>query len=249
MKSKFSLILLAGVLLVLLLPLISAQVIFKQNSDIDLKVPCFFNGTYCDGTSECSISIIYPNGTLLINNQTMGKLNPGVQNITLNDSSILGSYTAPVTCIQSGFADDSVIEFSITPTGDEISTAQGIIYLVVLFASFLMLGLCFYGGLKIPFKNIRNDEGRIISINDFKFIKILLLGLSYILLMWVFFLLKIISQAFLNLGVTTALFNFLFWFMLSGLFPIFVIFIFFALVLFLEDKKLQKALLRGLPVR
>ena len=196
MKTKHFFLL---IVILIVLPLISAQLTFKKSTEINLRVPCSFNGTFCSESAECNVTIIYPNNTIMINNLGMTNEANGMPNYTLPDSSIMGEYEVHATCLQDGISGSNSFAFFITGSGEQVTTAQGIIYMVVLLGSIGAFGLCLFGTFRVPWGHSRSGDGRIISINDLKFVKILLFGFSYLLLLWVFFLLRIMSSAFLFL--------------------------------------------------
>ena len=60
--------------LIIIMPLISAATdtnnvddVFKVNTLIDYKQPCFNNGTYCSGAASCNYTIYNPDGTFTHN--------------------------------------------------------------------------------------------------------------------------------------------------------------------------------------
>lgn len=230
-------------------PLVSGKLIFQRNSIIDLKVPCSYNGSFCGTDAQCNMTIVAPNYTIIENNSVMTNPGNGFPNITLKTSKAIGNYDAFYTCCRYTECDSESFQFSVTGSGEEATVAQGIIYVVLLGASIFVFVLILYGAIKTPWKHTRNEDNRILQVNDMKFVKLFLGAMSYLVLMWVFWLMKTISEAFLYIEAVHGLFNFLYWIMLSLLLPIWVVSMFFALVLFLENKKFKKALQRGLVVR
>ncbi|KKM06324.1 hypothetical protein LCGC14_1745100, partial [marine sediment metagenome] len=68
-------ILMIFVMLLLVLPMISAQeepkFLTKVGVELDYKDNCFNNGTFCNPTSLCNLTVLYPNSTILLDNQPM----------------------------------------------------------------------------------------------------------------------------------------------------------------------------------
>ena len=104
------------------------------------------------------------------------------------------------------------------------------------------------GALTIPWKNPRDDE-RIIGVNMLKYGKLSLWFVSYIFLVWMAWLTWNISFGFLNFDVASNFFEVVFKILLALTFPAFTIFFVALIVNFLHDKKLRKALERGLVVK
>ena len=127
-------LILFGVLL--LFPLISSSQIYSKGTNVDLKVPCYNNNTYCSSASTCNITIISFDGSALINNKKMTQ-NTAYHNYTLNTTQTTnsGEYTTTVVCSDNGDFGNFVYTFIITPTGKASSTSssitQGLILLVM----------------------------------------------------------------------------------------------------------------------
>ena len=98
----------------------------------------------------------------------------------------------------------------------------------------------------IPWAETRNLEGEIISMNNLRYLKILLWFISYIFLIWITFLLKAITENFLYIDVAAKIFNTTFWFLVVFLFPIFTLLIIFTVIIFLRNLKLGKLIADGI---
>lgn len=91
--------------------------IFKQGSQMDIKRPCFNNGTYCSSSAICNTTIIYPNSTILINNKQMQN-QIAFHNYTLNSSLVSnGEYETTITCIDGSQSGSETFFFEVNPTG------------------------------------------------------------------------------------------------------------------------------------
>ena len=123
-------LILIGLILILVLPIISAEINFKQNTESDLKFPCYFNGTFCSGSAACTATITAPSGALIING-TVATNQITFHNITLNTTQTeeVGDYFTFASCTDQGLSSESTFTFRVTPFGKDLSTAQGIIYL------------------------------------------------------------------------------------------------------------------------
>lgn len=92
----------------------NTEFIGKQNTIIDLKVPCFDgNRTFCQPPVQCNITLIYPNSSVLINNQAMTN-QYSFNNFSLSalQTSLAGLYQGTVLCsdgINNGFSDITLI--------------------------------------------------------------------------------------------------------------------------------------------
>ena len=222
---------------------------FTLNESIELKQTCTINGSFCD---YCNISSVdYPNGSIAVSDVTMTK-RTGDFNYTLlsNYTQDLGVYRVNGFC---NFGTDVLKNwayyFEVTRTGSILSTGESIIYVIFLIAIVLTFGLVSFGAFIVPFRNKRDDDGTLISVNDLKYVKIFLMVISYMLLMIIFGVTRSIMANYLFLNGAFKVFNWLFWFMFSFLWPLIVTSIVFTIIIFITNKQLQKALHRGLPIR
>ncbi len=221
---------------------------FERDSEVILKVPCQFNGTNCDDTAICNISIKYPNETLMINNSLMINNGNGLPAIALTDSSIVGDYIGNMVCTQEGVSGGDVFPFTISVSGTSLTTGQGILYFLFLISALIATSVSMFWAIRLPFKNIRDEEGVMINVNDLKYLKIFLSVITYVMIMWIFGIMRGISNNFLILQGPRLFFEWGYWIMLSFMWPIIVLSFLFALLLLLGDKKILKALERGTPL-
>jgi len=237
---KKLILLMLGILLVL--PLISASLgTFKQNDCVSIRT--ILNATWVNISTITKPFDSMPN----ITNKEMTKQGLSF-NYTFCNTDVLGNY------IYDYFSDESICgggcenDFTITGTGTQLSTSQAILYFVFLIAAIGIFILCLYYAVKIPYKNQRDEEGFLISVNDLKYVKIFLIGGCYLLLLLISGLLRGITSNFIpEIGVA-GLFEWIFWILLSFMYPIIVCGLIFALIIFLNDRKLTKALERGIPI-
>jgi hypothetical protein len=143
MKKQLLIITFVMVLISLTAFVSANDLTFKQGQDIDIKVPCYINGSYCSAGATCSITIQYPNnGTLLVNNQAM-TYNPSYFNYTLNSSQtrVIGSYPCSMVCVDgsdSGYRDFPI---EITTTGANNELMINIIAFIIIAFAIVMLVL------------------------------------------------------------------------------------------------------------
>lgn len=214
---------------------------FQKDKCVELLQTCS-NCTYVNISS-----LTYPNSSLTLRNVAMSKT--GTQyNYTFCTPTLAGQY------IVNGFGDaDGVTtifayDFIVTYTGTEYTTSQAILHLVFIIASIAVFVLCLYGAIKVPYRNPRNPDGIIIGVNQLKYLKIIFIVFSYILLVFIVGLLRGITYNYIaEIGVYR-LFNWIYWIMLSFMYPIIVFTLILLLINFLVDKKLNKALIRGIEI-
>jgi len=245
MKIKSMIIM--SVFILFLIPFASSEVmtlgIFKQNTCVDLLQTCA-NCTYVNITN-----VVYPNSSSTVIGEAMSTLDDTRFNYTFCSTEAIGKY------IVNGFADVDGLktifayDFDINYSGDRLSTSQGLLYVIFLIISLGVFLLTLYGSIKIKWKHTRNEDGKIIGLNELKYVKLVLITVTYLLSIWISFLIMGVSRNYLYIDAVTNLFNVVFWVLISGFFPIFVVTLAVFVINFVNDKKIHKALMRGLPVR
>ncbi len=151
MKNK---ILLIFLLVILIIPLVSATLIFEKDTKADLIIPCIHNNTYCSSSATCETTIWYPNGTILIDNKSLTNLGAGQFNYSLNENetSVIGTYNGFVTCIDGSEKGYKTFSYKITANGKEDPSGVVIVFFSLGFLV-VAVGLL-WSLLKMSFKTI-----------------------------------------------------------------------------------------------
>lgn len=214
---------------------------FKQGDCIDIKQTC------ASCTYNNLSSITFPNGTIYLFNPEVSMSKNSVVYIysTCNFSQDLGEYSVDGHGDLNGVDTSWAYNYKITPSGTDPSTAQGIIYAILLFASFIFMILSFYGAVAINGKN-EFQMGKLIKINYNKYIKQGLFFIGYLCLIFVVFFSSEISQNFLELGFFTTILNWLHIALWIILIPVFFIFVTFSIIKWLADMELMDLAKRNL---
>lgn len=115
--------------------------IFKLDDCVDLKQVCFINGSICD---TCNItSIDYPNGTSVVNDQTMTQ-RQGDFNYTFCNSTEIGKYDVNGYCTYgSDVKKPFTAFFEITYTGEKVSLSNSVLVGAFLILTIICLVLGF----------------------------------------------------------------------------------------------------------
>lgn len=137
------------VIMLLVIPMIVAEVelTIPFNQEYDLKRPCFNNGTYCSSSAVCNITISYPDGRLLTNNQLMTNQN-SFHNLTLTNFNIseLGIHSVVMICNDVGgdIAGNGKNTFEIEVTGDGFSFRTFPLQFSVIFLGFVLIIVSYF---------------------------------------------------------------------------------------------------------
>lgn len=203
----------------------------------------------CDNCTYVNISsVIYPNGTVALSNVVMTK-DDTYYYYTFNKTNVLGRYIVNTYGDLDTEKTASSYDFYITNTGFSLSTPQSIAYIVII--SFLLLffiGLV-YGSIKIRWSSPRNEEGAIIGKNELKYVKILMIGGSYFVFMALNFFIYAITNSLEIYSNFSGFFYMIYYAQLIGLTLFAPLLVFFGLVAFFQNKKINNALQRGIPIK
>lgn len=203
---------------------------YQQNKCLDVK------GKIND--SSANVTIYYPNSSIAVNNQLMSQITGEIFNYTFCYTTTTGIYIYDY-CDSNG---ENCVEnsFMITPTGDRLDQAQGIMYIFVLISMIGIFIFTVWGSIKLPFRNERNSDYEVIKIEWKKYLKLFSISIAYVTLIWIIFLGWNLSWGYLQMEGIGIFFKYLFYLFFALSFPIFVGIILFGLVAYLNDKKVQK---------
>jgi hypothetical protein len=145
MKKRFILILSVLILLVLsAISVVSAQPYLKQNTDSQLNLPCTIDGVYCSNAAVCEVTIINPEGVVLINNQNMTQNNAVFSiNLSANQTTINGVYEFNVNCCDGGFCSSRFLTFNVNPAGiaNDLTETYFFIFISAVLLALIILSL------------------------------------------------------------------------------------------------------------
>ena len=114
---------------------------FQFNKEFDLKRTCDNGGLYCpDSTFNCNITLIYPDGNIMVKDQTMTN-NFSFRNITISQSlnNQLGTVSAIQNCNNVSHGGVDTYDVDITADGKPLQPFP--VQFVVIIFSFLFIVL------------------------------------------------------------------------------------------------------------
>jgi len=225
--------------------------IVEQENSVLVSEPIRQDGSP-SASLKANITIKDPAGNILVKYEEMNN------NLTINEhqyflgggnTSELGSYLYTITATNGTDTESKVFSFEVTPTGDKLSTSQAMIYLIVLIISIGLFFFSLYWAVVIPWRNTYNSDGTILDKNDLKYVKLFLWFFIYMLSVFMAFLIEHLSGSYLRLGIANNFFNGIFWFLVAGIFPVFVVTLYMGIVAWFRDAELFREALRGLEPR
>ncbi len=270
-KSKLFII---GIFLLMLIPLVSSVPpiqsstgtgeglvlrsppldIIKQGTTINSHMHVF-NATndlpVLNDTTECNVHL-YNNVGSHILESPMGFDSNGLEwklEILGGNFSEVGMYSFIVWCNSTtagGFVSGSL---DVTPTGIEFDDAESRSYLIVIIVLALFLAGSLTGFILIPFKNKRGDDGSLVSVNDLKYVKIILGFISYGFFVWLANIMVSLTTNYIYLGVSLGFFTMMFRVLLWMIYPALIITIVILVWNMFNDMKLSDLLNRGFSIK
>jgi len=164
----------------------------------------------------------------------------------------IGAYSYQIKCQSEGLNIGGYTTggFEVTYLGETLDTAKSISYSVIMIISILIFIGLFWIGLALPSGN-KTDEftGYVIAVRNLKYLKYVLLGFSYITLLWISYFSWMITYTYLDFEFLTNIFRFMFTFLAILTLPLFILFVWITISNFVRDSQVRDALRRGLKVK
>ena len=234
MKKLF----LFAILLIFILPFISANLgTFKGGECVNIRV-----------LANCSqinlTEVTSPNQTFIINSP-MTYLGGQTFNYSFCNTTSLGSYTYSwnnpcADCSQGDCGND----FEVNAIGTQFTVSQALIYIVGFIVMILMFFIFLYGSFNIPWKHGYDDNGKVVSINQLKYFKIVCIVFTYIMTLFIVGLSKSVTENLLNFNGINNVFNWAYWILMYSIYPILVVAFIIALFVFVDNNILKKKIKR-----
>lgn len=142
-------IILAIALIILVAPVVSAEIILKEDTAGSLRRPCFDDFAFCDNTFTCNITISQSDGTIIIENQAMTRQET-YYNITLTAANLnnSGIYNSFMVCTDGTNNGEDTFTFTVNPTGiqasDQRTNTMGRTIWIITIISILLFVSAFF---------------------------------------------------------------------------------------------------------
>ena len=229
MKYKLLLFILIGLFLI---SFTSASLgTFKQGDCVDIK-------TILNTSAVTISSLNYPNTSNILGITSMTK--KGLTfNYTFCNTTTLGTYTYSYNDSEGNvYVNDFMI-------GTDLTTGTSIIYVGFIIILLFIFGLTLFGAFKTNWEHGRNQEGKIVTVNDFRYLKVFLFCLAYLEMMFLFGLsYKLFNEA--NITGFSEFFNFVYQLFLNLIYPIIILAIIITFAIWINNFKLKKKIGLGL---
>ena len=227
--------------------------VLKEGQDNYFPIHVFnsSNGAYITSNTDCFFHLYNSsNQHLLSLKQNTTSFGFDYEFYVKGGNLTTGSYFANYQCNSTnGLSGATRYDFQVTPSGHIPSTAQGLLYGLLIFASMFFLAVCLYGAFTIDGKNEFTMGGDLIKVNFNKYYKGFLFLIAYLFGIFTSYLAWQVSAQFLLLDLGTAIFKTLFNILWIGVFPIMILLIIVGFVKWFADVELHRLAERGLKPR
>jgi len=212
--------------------LVSAETINIGDYVVAVKQNECFNIPYdCDNCTFVNMSIIAPNGTIIVDNVEMSSTSGFLYNYSFCDTSNLGRYFVSYHYDADGLYLNSDMDwFQVTPNGENATEGKAIFYIGLLVVLLFFLAFSIFGF--VSFDNLLARVG--------------LFGLAYLLLISVTFIGWNMANDFLTSSpFLISMLRIAFFVLITGLFPLLIgAFAWYVIMLF-KIKEIERLMGKG----
>ncbi len=155
--------------------------------------------------------ITYPNKTISVLDEPIGMQKTGTfYNHSFCETSLFGQYIISGDHDLDEEIDTWRADFISNALGREFTTADSILYIFLSISIFIMFAIALYFQITLPSKNPKEDNGIILKVTRVKYLKFMLILVTYPLFLWFLNILIAISTNFSSLSQFLGFFSFLF---------------------------------------
>ena len=153
----------------------------------------------CDNCTQVNLTkVVYPNGTFaLLGLFPMTKNNTNY-NYSYTQTNVSGNYLYTTCGDLNGILTCEDMSFSINNVGSELTTGKTIIYFFLFIVIAFFIIILPFGINMLPSENTRDNEGYVVQVSWLKYLRPLLWGLEYMMILSLFFLSGNIAEAYLG---------------------------------------------------
>lgn len=206
--------------------------IFKRDETTNIIATCYDTSlNFCNGLTNCSISVTSPNSNVSVDNQLMA-WNTNYYSYSI-PTDILGDYSGLVVCKGTGINAKTTFNYQVTPNGEISSTSKAFLYIGILIILVLLCGFLIYYA-------VTSNHHIVARASAFLFAYLLLIAISFIA--WNLSNDYLTSSPFL-----TTMFKIIFYFLLIAFLPLLLAVIIYSLYMILKIKEIQKLIDEGMP--
>lgn len=185
------------------------------------------------------------NNTFILYAETPMQKKGILYNYSFCDTNAIGAYSVDGHGDIGGVDTNWNYNYEVTLNGQNFTTGKSISYIVFTIILLFVFCLTLWGAIKVRWKHPRNEENQIVSINNFRYIKVFLFAMNYVLLMFLFGLsYKYFNEA--NIQGFTNFFYFSYQILQSLLIPVIITTVILFVIIFITNLKIKTNLELGL---
>jgi len=173
----------------------------NTESEVHIYVFNLSNGAILNNeTVTCEVELTNSVGTVLLEGTPAGHDD---HFLMMRNASVVtepGIYSVSIVCSTDEIAGIKTHFFQATITGNDLTTAQGIIYLISFSFLIFIFGLLIWTLEQIP-RDIKDDGGFIVNVSKLEHLRPIVKGLAWIVLTGIVFIIANITIAYLSTGL------------------------------------------------
>ena len=217
---------------------------FKQGNCITLIQTCG-NCTYSNITQ-----VVYPNNTQALGQVEMTKIDSQYNYSNFCSTDISGQYIVNGVSDVDGYNTAWAYDFFITPSGAGFDSSKATTYFLIFIFSILVFAGLLFLGLKLPGDNKRDEmTGYIIALSNIKYLKIVFLGLAYLVALFISYFAWNISYNYLDMAFMTTIFRFISTTLTILVLPMFILLAWISIANLVRDNKIGDMITKGVRMR
>lgn len=223
----------------------------KQYEDYQLNffVYNISNGVHIDNsTTDCYFYMANSTGNVLIYQEVTFVLGNEYWKVDIQGGnfSYLEVYPYGIKCESSSLGGTSVGYFEVTGTGYELTPARAGTYSIIFGLLIFIFITIMLGITKLPDGNDTNENGQLMSINNLKYLRGVLLLFEYLLVVGMVYLSSNLSFAYLGEQLFAKVLFTIFTIMSYMILPIIIVWFVWIFAQIIDDKRMRRLIEHGI---
>ena len=204
-----------------------------------------------NNATGCNLTLINTPTDIIIINQVGTKTSQTFNfSIDSGNYSEQGDYCHQIECFDGSNYNTGDECRSVSLLGKELTTSKAISYFVIFIISILVFMGLLLLGIYLPEGNKKDElTGYILAISNLKYLKYVILGFSYLTLLWLSYFSWMVVYAYLDFNFLSNIFRFMFTFLAVLTFPLFILFCYLTIANLIRDSKVGESLSYGLQIK
>ena len=207
-------------------------------------------------TTTCTYNLINSSGFNIVRlitptqikfgNLTNGCANCFNFNLANSNFSYSGFYEFQIRCQAGEFGGYQIGTYLVNPTGDELTIEKTILdFIMFIFLIFLFI-IVLIGVTKLPSGNDRDESGQLMSINNLKYFRSVLLFIAWLLLIAMLFITSNLATAYLSTNLFFKLLFSLYRICMGLTLPIIIVWVVWIFAQIIDDKRMRRLIEHGI---